>query len=333
MVRYGTIWYMIYIYIYVYIYIYIWYIYIWYMLYIYIYMIWYDVRCPWWMCLKQVKLSELERKYDMQLARHEQLTREMSQLRQLAPVSSPLPSSSSSLPQQNSLLPGSTTSDHALSRASMARRAAAGGSGDGVHFEVYVAKYSYDPVQYSPNENPEAELKLNAGDYIFIYGSVDEVRIYIYIYIYIKRSSAYHITSHTLLTAYRIDVIDVCMPERCRSRPVLEFPVWWSCFLDGLRLSEGGPVDFGRGPLHNSTSSYEQPRCQMVENDWINLTRLNCVTSETHRRGYSTDSDCPRLTQSISIVFLRGGSRPEVVFQSESRCSKRVFLLVCDFLN
>lgn len=43
-------------------------------------------------------------------------------------------------------------------------------------FQVFVAKYNYDPVQYSPNENPEAELALTAGDYLFIYGEMDEVR-------------------------------------------------------------------------------------------------------------------------------------------------------------
>ena len=41
--------------------------------------------------------------------------------------------------------------------------------------QVYMAKYSYDPVEYSPNENPESELKLNAGEYIFVYGHMDEV--------------------------------------------------------------------------------------------------------------------------------------------------------------
>ena len=42
---------------------------------------------------------------------------------------------------------------------------------------MFVAKYSYDPVQFSPNENPDAELYLNSGDYIFVYGEMDEVRI------------------------------------------------------------------------------------------------------------------------------------------------------------
>ena len=44
-------------------------------------------------------------------------------------------------------------------------------------FQVFVAKYAYDPVQYSPNENPEAELGLSIGDYIFVYGNIDEVLI------------------------------------------------------------------------------------------------------------------------------------------------------------
>jgi hypothetical protein len=29
---------------------------------------------------------------------------------------------------------------------------------------VYVARYSYDPFQHSPNESPEAELQVNAGN-------------------------------------------------------------------------------------------------------------------------------------------------------------------------
>ena len=49
-------------------------------------------------------------------------------------------------------------------------------------FQVYVAKYSYDPEQYSPNENPDAELTLNAGDYIFVYGDIDEVDFFIFPY-------------------------------------------------------------------------------------------------------------------------------------------------------
>ena len=101
----------------------------------------------------QVKLSELERKYDIQVARHEQLTREMNQLRQLAPC------------------PGGPT----RCSGSLAGSKPAGVGGCRSPFQVFVARYSYDPVLYSPNDNPEAELRLNAGDYLFIYGDLDEV--------------------------------------------------------------------------------------------------------------------------------------------------------------
>ena len=36
-------------------------------------------------------------------------------------------------------------------------------------------RYSYDPFQHSPNENPEAELAVNAGDYVLVWGPMDEV--------------------------------------------------------------------------------------------------------------------------------------------------------------
>ncbi|CAG7722268.1 unnamed protein product [Allacma fusca] len=39
---------------------------------------------------------------------------------------------------------------------------------------VYIARYSYDPFHQSPNENPEAELYLNAGDYVLVWGTMDE---------------------------------------------------------------------------------------------------------------------------------------------------------------
>jgi len=106
---------------------------------------------------RQVKLSELERKYDIQVARHEQLTREMNQLRQLAPCAGAGPAR--------------------CAGATLTVTSATPGNVGGCRspFQVFVARYSYDPVLYSPNDNPEAELHLNAGDYLFIYGSVDEV--------------------------------------------------------------------------------------------------------------------------------------------------------------
>ncbi|XP_043216673.1 peripheral-type benzodiazepine receptor-associated protein 1-like isoform X3 [Amphibalanus amphitrite] len=40
--------------------------------------------------------------------------------------------------------------------------------------QVFIARYSYDPFQHSPNEAPESELRLNAGDYVLVWGEVDE---------------------------------------------------------------------------------------------------------------------------------------------------------------
>lgn len=37
------------------------------------------------------------------------------------------------------------------------------------------SRYSYDPFQQSPNECPEAELATNAGDYLLVWGNMDEV--------------------------------------------------------------------------------------------------------------------------------------------------------------
>nr|Q9JIR0.2 RecName: Full=Peripheral-type benzodiazepine receptor-associated protein 1; Short=PRAX-1; AltName: Full=RIMS-binding protein 1; Short=RIM-BP1; AltName: Full=TSPO-associated protein 1 [Rattus norvegicus] len=48
-----------------------------------------------------------------------------------------------------------------------------GHSGGGARIQVFLARYSYNPFE-GPNENPEAELPLTAGEYIYIYGNMDE---------------------------------------------------------------------------------------------------------------------------------------------------------------
>ncbi|XP_037076766.1 LOW QUALITY PROTEIN: RIMS-binding protein 2-like [Pollicipes pollicipes] len=40
--------------------------------------------------------------------------------------------------------------------------------------QVHIARYSYDPFQHSPNEAPESELRLNAGDYVLVWADMDE---------------------------------------------------------------------------------------------------------------------------------------------------------------
>lgn len=39
---------------------------------------------------------------------------------------------------------------------------------------VYIARFSYEPYQHSPNENPEAELPVQGGDYLLVWGQPDE---------------------------------------------------------------------------------------------------------------------------------------------------------------
>lgn len=41
--------------------------------------------------------------------------------------------------------------------------------------QIVQAKYSYEPLQFSPNDHPEVELPLHVGEYYLIYGDVDEV--------------------------------------------------------------------------------------------------------------------------------------------------------------
>ncbi|OTF74223.1 RIMS-binding protein 2-like protein [Euroglyphus maynei] len=40
--------------------------------------------------------------------------------------------------------------------------------------KVFMAKYNYDPYKHSPNDNPETEVTLLAGDFILIFGNIDE---------------------------------------------------------------------------------------------------------------------------------------------------------------
>ena len=40
---------------------------------------------------------------------------------------------------------------------------------------VFVALFDYDPVESSPNEQPELELSFKTGDYIFVTETMDEV--------------------------------------------------------------------------------------------------------------------------------------------------------------
>lgn len=45
-------------------------------------------------------------------------------------------------------------------------------------YYLYMCKYSYDPFKNSPNDNPEAELPLQTGDYLYILNEDDEYGFY-----------------------------------------------------------------------------------------------------------------------------------------------------------
>lgn len=41
--------------------------------------------------------------------------------------------------------------------------------------KLYVAKHSYDPTLISPNNNYDEELSFIKGDYLYVFGEIDEV--------------------------------------------------------------------------------------------------------------------------------------------------------------
>ena len=43
---------------------------------------------------------------------------------------------------------------------------------------MYICKYSYNPIDSSPNDNPESELPLLSGDYLFILSECDDDGFY-----------------------------------------------------------------------------------------------------------------------------------------------------------
>lgn len=42
--------------------------------------------------------------------------------------------------------------------------------------KIVVAKYTYEPLKFSPNDHPEIELPLQLGQHYLVYGDIDEVK-------------------------------------------------------------------------------------------------------------------------------------------------------------
>ncbi len=49
---------------------------------------------------------------------------------------------------------------------------------DGDKVGIYIAKYTYIPSEMSPNENYDLELPLMAGDYLYVFGEMDNDGFY-----------------------------------------------------------------------------------------------------------------------------------------------------------
>jgi len=92
--------------------------------------------------------------------------------------------------------------------------------------------------------------------------------------------------------------------------------------------------------LWNTSTCYDPPRLQKVENDSTNITWPICVISDyvnatidTLWRDLGTYSNCARLLQSIPDTNISDGSKPEVVFQRGLPCVRRVSWVDSDSLR
>ncbi|CAF2720501.1 unnamed protein product [Rotaria sp. Silwood2] len=130
----------------------------------------------------QEKIHDLERKTESQTLKYEEILLQLESLKTPQKHQRVLPSStgSSSLinSHQNplSIMADSQTSTrddsapiHSYQRSTNFNDKLA---------RIVVAKYSYEPLRFSPNDHPEIELPLKLGDYYIIYGNIDEDGFY-----------------------------------------------------------------------------------------------------------------------------------------------------------
>ena len=111
----------------------------------------------------QGKISDLERKTELQSLKHEDILQRFESLKA----------------RSNRILPPS----HAHSRQSLpiSMESPFPPMDDSAPIrdrsaKIVVAKYSYEPLKFSPNDHPEIELPLQLGQYYLVYGEIDEVR-------------------------------------------------------------------------------------------------------------------------------------------------------------
>jgi hypothetical protein len=127
----------------------------------------------------QEKIHHLERKTELQALKHEEILLEFESLKNRRERL--LPSSTGnilSINNNQNLLPTMIDSQTSLrdDSAPIKSRQRSANSNDKLA-QVVVAKYSYEPLKFSPNDHPEIELPLILGEYYLIYGDVDEVKL------------------------------------------------------------------------------------------------------------------------------------------------------------
>ncbi|CAF4652800.1 unnamed protein product [Rotaria sp. Silwood1] len=130
----------------------------------------------------QEKIHDLERKTESQSLKYEEILLQLESLKTQQKQHRVLPSSTenSSL-INNHQSPLSTMVDSQTSTrddsAPIHSRQRLTNSNDKLA-RIVVAKYSYEPLRFSPNDHPEIELPLKLGEYYIIYGNIDEDGFY-----------------------------------------------------------------------------------------------------------------------------------------------------------
>ena len=160
---------------------------------------------------------------------------------------------------------------------------------------VYLAKYTYEPFNQSPNDNPEAEVSLTAGDYVLVWGNMDEVIKYWNCSVQLLNESLFTRTVSTRANFWT-DVKDSCRPTLSngfKAKTWWNFtgPPSWVCKLAVMTAArQVYPVTFTvsvqiiqpvvRVSSSSSTASSPQRTVNNhTNNTYSNSTRFKCNTN------------------------------------------------------
>ncbi|CAF3428521.1 unnamed protein product [Rotaria socialis] len=132
--------------------------------------------------LLQEKIHDLERRAELQSLKREGILLQLDSLKEAQQQHRTLPSSNASSPSISthrnrlSTIVDSQTSEQDDSAPLHPRQQST--NLNEKLARVVVARYSYEPLRFSPNDHPEIELPLKQGEYYVIYGNIDEDGFY-----------------------------------------------------------------------------------------------------------------------------------------------------------